>query len=304
MKIYVAPVQGHTDVAWRYFHHKIYGGNLRYFTPFLRCERGEPRLKDIRDFKNSLNGEVDLEPQVIFRDMDELEILLRPLVDAGAKSVNLNMGCPFPPQMAKGRGAAFILNVSEAEKLPGSLAHYPEVRFSVKMRLGMENSDEWKGIIGILNSIELENIYLHPRVARQKYTGDLHPDSFREFLEASANPVVFNGDVKTPNDMGRVIDTFPNVNGIMVARGVLCRPSLPIEFDEGEWSKERRLSTMIKFHQELFHYYKSHLCGEAQILSKIKPFWEYAEGEIGRKAWKALKKSASLSKYEAALKLI
>lgn len=79
MKIFVAPVQGHTDAAWRHFHHKIYGGDHKYFTPFMRCEHGEIRAKDLRDLSHPLNQGVDLEPQVIFRDMVELDILLHSL---------------------------------------------------------------------------------------------------------------------------------------------------------------------------------------------------------------------------------
>lgn len=304
MKIYVAPVQGHTDAAWRHYHHEVYGGEYKYFTPFMRLEHGEIRRKDLRDFLNPLNNDIDLEPQVIFRDVEELDILVRSLVDAGAKAVNLNMGCPFPLQTARGRGVAFIKNIVEAEKLPEALSQYPEIRFSVKMRLGMESPHEWKGLMKILNQIDLDNLYVHPRVARQQYSGDLFIDSFREILEESINPVIFNGEIKTPEQIHNIVDTFHEVNGIMTARGILGRPSLANEFLEGEWTEEERVEKMMKFHGELFRYYTEHLCGDSQILSKIKPFWEYAQEEIGRKAWKALRKATTVSKYLSALSLI
>ena len=141
MKIYIAPVQGHTDAAWRHFHYKCYGGNHLYFTPFLRSEHGEMRQKDIRDVTSPLNEGVDLEPQVIFRDMTELETLLETLVSKQVGRINLNMGCPFPLQTGKGRGAGFLANVEEAKKIPGVLEKYPEVDFSVKMRLGYDNPE-------------------------------------------------------------------------------------------------------------------------------------------------------------------
>ena len=301
MEIYIAPVQGHTDAAWRHFHRMVYGGNLKYFTPFMRCEHGEMRPKDLRDYNSSLNEEVDLEPQVIFHNMEELDVLLQALVSAGSNSVNLNMGCPFPLQTVKGRGAAFIGNIPEAEKLPGLLEKYPDVKFSVKMRLGMTEPGEWKGIIPILNSISLDNLYVHPRVARQQYKGDLYLESFAEILEASRNPVVFNGDIKTPEDIRQVEENFTGIKGVMTARGILGRPSLASEYVAGEWSREERIGKMLTFHSELLRHYTDTLCGESQILSKIKPFWEYAEEEIGRKAWKALKKATTLQKYKMAV---
>lgn len=301
MNLYIAPVQGHTDSAWRHFHHKIYGGNHKYFTPFMRCEHGELRPKDLKDFKNPLNEGINLEPQVIFRNLEELEVLLNALAGTGVKSVNLNMGCPFPLQTAKGRGAAFLSNISEAGKLIDLPHKYPDLKFSVKMRLGMEKPGEWKNIIEILNSMELENIYVHPRVARQKYAGNLYIDSFLEILEKSSNPVVFNGDIRTREDINRLIGSVPGIKGIMVARGILGRPSLAAEYEEGEWTREKRIEKMIEFHGEILSYYRQHLCGDSQVLSKIKPFWEYAEEEIGRKAWKAIKKASNLTKYNAAI---
>ncbi len=61
---------------------------------------------------------------------------------------------------------------------------------------------------------------------------------------------------------------------------------------------------MLSFHRNLLDYYSSTLCGETQLISKIKPFWEYAEDEIGRKAWKAIKKATNLAKYHSAVAMI
>lgn len=303
MEIFIAPVQGHTDAAWRHFHHKVYGGNFKYFTPFMRCEHGALRTRDLQDYINPLNAEINLEPQVLFRNMEELDILLQELVKAKAESINLNLGCPFPPQTGKGRGAGFIQNVSEARKLPDFLNKYNDLKFSIKMRLGLESPDEWKNIIEILNSIELENLYVHPRVARQQYKGEMFLDRFQEILRLSSNPVVFNGDIKTPDELRTIVNSYPEINGVMTARGILGRPSLASEYD-GEWSRDKRIDKMMIFHKELLEHYCGKLCGESQILTKIKSFWEFAEAEIGRKACKAIKKASNMAKYNSALKLI
>lgn len=309
--IYIAPVQGHTDAAWRHFHNEVYGGNHLYFTPFMRCEHGDLRNKDLKDFLSNLNSDIRLEPQVIFRDMNELEVLLVKLVENGATSINLNIGCPFPLQTGKGRGAGFIGNIEEAAKLPALLSRFPDIRFSIKMRLGFEKPDEWKGIIDILNSLELSNLYVHPRVARQQYGGELHLDQFKEILELSRNPIVFNGDIKTPEDINYIKKLFPAISGVMTGRGILGRPSLALEYDNmkdetspRDFDRDVRLERMLDFHRKLFNYYSENLCGESQILSKIKPFWEYAEEEIGRKAWKAIKKASNMAKYHSAVALI
>lgn len=302
--IYIAPVQGHTDAAWRHFHHEIYGGDCRYFTPFMRCGHDDMRRQDLRDFLSSLNDGTDLEPQVIFRDMDELEVLLSRLEAEGASRVNLNMGCPFPLQTGKGRGAGFIRNSEEISRLPETLARHAGLSYSVKMRLGFERPDEWRGAIDILNSLDLRHVDVHPRVARQQYGGDLHLDEFKALLDESRNPVVFNGDIKTPSDAVAIRERFPGIAGVMTARGVLGRPSLAAEIENGEWTPGERLGKMLEFHRSLLAHYEETLCGDAQVLSKIKPFWEYAEQEIGRKAWKAIRKASNMAKYHSAVALV
>ncbi|MBD5206143.1 MAG: tRNA-dihydrouridine synthase family protein [Bacteroidales bacterium] len=303
--ILIAPVQGHTDAAWRHFHEEVYGGNNKYFTPFIRCDHGSLRKQDLRDYTSELNSGLDLEPQVIFRDMGELEVLLGELSKAGAERVNLNMGCPFPLQTGKGRGAGFLKNQEEISKLTDTLSKYPSLSYSVKMRLGFEDPAEWGNVIDVLNGLSLRHVDVHPRVARQQYGGELNLDEFGKLLFTSRNPVVFNGELKTPEDIDNIISKYPEIYGTMTARGVLGRPSLVSEWQEGRtWSRDERIEKMLKFHNLLLNHYSSTLCGEAQILSKIKPFWEYAEEEIGRKAWKAIKKASNLAKYHSAVALI
>lgn len=304
-KIDIAPVQGHTDAAWRHFHQEIYGGAHDYYTPFIRLEKGEFRKHDLKDFLSDLNANHSVVPQVIFRDMTELKPLIDGLVSQGAKRIDLNTGCPFPLQTAKGRGAGFIANSEEYHKIPVLLAEYPEVSFSLKMRLGFADPDEWRQVADAIAEMPLCHVTLHPRVARQQYGGDLYLDRFSDFIKECGHPVIFNGEIKTPGDISDIHVRYPEIAGVMTARGALGRPSLVAEYEEGrEWSREERIGKMLRFHRELLCHYENSLCGDSQILSKIKPFWEYAETEIGRKAWKAIRKASNMAKYHSAVAMV
>lgn len=305
MNLYFAPVQGHTDAAYRHFHSQHYGGDLTYYTPFIRLEKGTLRQKDLKDLSSELNEGIHLVPQIIFRDEDELNSLVKILHEMGFREIDLNMACPFPLQTGHKRGAATISNSQLAEKVITTIKNYPDVRFSVKMRLGLEKPDEWKILLPYLNSVELSHIALHPRVAKQQNGGEVDLQQFADFLSQSKNPVVYNGDLKTPEDIAEIIRKFPSVEGIMLGRGLLGRPSLANEFkNKNEIEKRERISTMLGFHSELLKHYSSILCGDSQIINKIKPFWEYAEEEMGRKAWKAVRKAVNMAKYQTALALI
>lgn len=300
-----APVQGHTDAAYRHFHSQIYGGELNYYTPFIRLEKDGVRPRDLKDLNSELNHNTKLTPQIIFRNAYELNRLVTILKDQGVKEIDLNMGCPFPLQTGHGRGAATICNSELSEEVVECVKGNPEISFSVKMRLGMNDPEEWKHLMPFLNKINLRHITLHPRVAKQQYSGNIHWDQLTPFLNESVNPVVYNGDVKTPEDIQIIKDRFPQIHGVMVARGILGRPSLFSEFTEGkEWSETQRIEKMLEFHKLLFNHYSQILCGDTQVISKIQPFWEYAEDQIGRKAWKAIKKATNLAKYQTAVAMI
>lgn len=303
--VMVAPVQGHTDAAWRHFHKQNYGGEHIYFTPFIRLEKGEFRKHDIKDFTSDLNENHIIVPQVIFRDMEELRPLLSGLAEKGAKRIDLNTGCPFPLQTAKGRGAGFIGNKEEYEKIPDLLNEFPDIEFSLKMRLGFSDPDEWKSVIGAIGKMRLTHVTLHPRVAKQQYGGELYIDKLEQFLSECPHPVIYNGEIKTPADIEKIKNKYSQIGGVMTARGILGRPSLLAEYESGkEWDKSERIDKMLKFHRQLLSHFESVLCGDSQILSKIKPFWEYAEEEVGRKAWKAIKKATNMAKYHSAVAMI
>lgn len=303
--LYFAPVQGHTDAAFRHFHQQVYGGDQTYYTPFIRFEKGTVRPRDLRDFSSPLNDNIRLVPQIIFRDDKELNSLISIMQQNGAAEIDLNMGCPFPLQTGHGRGAAAISNKNLAEALVENVSNNPDIVFSLKMRLGMQDPDEWKTLLPYLNQINLKHITVHPRVAKQQYSGEIFFDKFEEIFQESKNPVVYNGDIKIPEDYLKISEKFPGIQGVMAARGILGRPSLFAEIRQAkEWPKSMRLEKMLEFHRLLLRHYSDTLCGDAQIISKIQPFWEYAEEEIGRKAWKAIKKASNIAKYQSAVTLI
>lgn len=304
-QLHFAPVQGHTDAAFRHFHSEVYGNHQTYYTPFIRLEKNSLRPKDLKDISSELNANTELVPQIIFRDAKELNELVDDLKARGNNRIDLNMGCPFPLQTGHGRGAATILNQELAQTITETVNNHPEIDFSVKMRLGMSNPREWTTLLPYLNQIKLSHIALHPRVAKQQYGGEVDLNQFEAFLNQSVNPVIYNGDLKTPQDIDNIINRFPTISGVMVGRGILARPSLFLEYREGkEWDQATRIEKMLEFHRLLFTHYSNILCGDTQIISKILPFWEYAESEVGRKAWKAIKKAFNISKYQTALALI
>lgn len=245
-------------------------------------------------------------PQILFRDITEFRILTDAVRTTGHDRVDINMGCPFLPQIRHGRGAALIVNPPLLDEVAHEMEErYADVKFSVKMRLGIKEPGEWTGIIEILNRMPLVSIVLHPRVAAQQYGGELHDSQAARFIAQSSHPVIFNGDILTPSDYTRVVGCHPDLCGVMIGRGLLQRPSLAAEITSGEeWGEDRRLEMLLRLNASILDEYRETLCGDSQVLMKIKPYWEYAEPVIGHRAAKAIRKAGSMNSFLAAVAAI
>ena len=303
--IHFAPLQGYTDNAYRNVHDAIFGGVEAYYTPFIRIERGELRKKDIREALPENDETGKLIPQIIVRDEEEFRFLVDQLREMGHKRIDVNMGCPFPMQTRKGRGAGILSNVEKATSVLNAINSADDVDFSVKMRLGNESADECMALMSALNDTRLTHITMHPRIATQHYKGEVDMARFGDFLSECKHDVIYNGDLTSVDDVKRIESLYPQVKGVMIGRGLLTRPSLAMEYVKGESvSDEKLLKMVMRMHGELLDEYSQTLQGDGHLLMKLKTFWEHLESVIGHKQYKLIKKAINMTKYNAAIAMI
>lgn len=306
LRLYAAPIQGYTEAEWRHYHAHVAGGADAYYTPFIRFEKGSVRNKDMREINSTFNTGLHIIPQILIRDINEMRSLTDAIIQAGYSETDLNMGCPFAPQVKHGRGAALLTNPDLLHAIGCEMKErYPHIRFSAKMRLGISDPTQWRNVIREINDMPLTDLTVHPRTAIQQYGGDLYMDEFATLLQESKHPIIYNGNITTPADIDHIVQTLPKVHGVMVGRGLLSRPTLFTEWrTTHELPPSQQLPVILRLHDAIYDVFKERLCGDTQILSKIKPYWDYLEESIGHKTAKAIRKSTSLAKYEAAVATI
>ena len=302
LPIHFAPLQGHTDDVYRRIHSQLIGGIERYYTPFVRVEAGDIRSKDRRDIDPKNNVGVDVIPQIIFKSVKEFVFLVDEVTAQGYQAIDLNMGCPFPLQARHGRGSGLLAHPDIVAEVASIIKERPQLSFSVKMRLGWDNAEEWMPVLEILNDIPLTHIALHPRTGTQQYKGAIDYESFERFYECSRHPILYNGDLTTIAQLHEMEERYPRLGGLMIGRALLARPSLAREYAEGrEWSPAEQVEMLRTLHQRLMDEYAHIVKGDAQLHSKMRTYWEYAEPLIGHKAYKKIMKSGNLRNYLAAV---
>lgn len=300
--LHMAPLQGYTEAEYRRAWRDVYGPAAVTYTPFVRFEKGAPCQRTVRDAVSELNAPEGVVPQIIVGSIEEFDALTAALKQRGFRHIDINMGCPFPPQVKRGRGAGTLVRPELVDAVAGRMADDGECTYSVKMRAGVDRPDQWRPVVERLNTVPLTHIAFHARIAADQYRGALRPELFGEFIEACAHPAVFNGDIASPEDIDRLRAEYPSLAGVMAGRGLLARPSLYAEWLEGrEWSQTERLDHILRLHALYRDLLTGRLQGDHQILSKLKPFWDYLEPTIGRRAWKPIHKAATLPAYDTAV---
>ena len=304
-KIEFAPLQGYTDAIYRTMHNKVFGGINSYYSPFIRLEKGEVRQKDIKDILPENNENINLVPQIIVNSNEEFLKLTESVCNLGYKRIDINMGCPFPLQTKKGRGAAILQNTKHLEDIVESINSINDIDFSIKMRLGMDSAEDAKGALEIINKAKLHHLTIHPRIAKQQYKGEIDYQTFDYIYQNCLHPIIYNGDILSQEDIYNIINIYPKIEAIMIGRGLLAKPYLAMELNKTiRLSVSERLSMIMKLHDAIYDHYSSVMQGEHQLLLKMKTFWEYLDEEIGKKPYKAIKKSVNIKKYELAIRLI
>lgn len=296
--IYAAPLQGFTETAWRNAHAQSFGGVDAYYTPFIRLEKGEIRNKDKRGVSPGENTVPRLIPQIIASEPDELEKLVTFLMIQGYREIDLNMGCPFPLIVRRGKGSGILSHPEKVAALLEAMKTFPEVCFSVKMRLGWENAEEWRKVLPLLNRSCVKQVTLHPRIGKQQYKGVVDMEAFHCFYEACELPLVYNGDLCTVTAVRDILEAYPRLKGVMLGRGLLADPSLAKAFREELMSEDEIKARTFRMHRLMYLYYQRIIeGGDAQLLTKLKAIWEYLLPDLDKKVRKAILKSNRLDTY-------
>lgn len=304
LPIHFAPLQGYTEAIYRQAHARIFGGVDSYYTPFVRVERGEIRRKDIRELEPDNNRNVPLVPQLIAPNVDKMEQILALFIEKGYEHVDINLGCPFPILAKRHNGAGMLPYPEEVSTLlRTAVEKYPNLSFSVKMRLGWDNPQECLALLPLLNELPLTSIIMHPRLGKQQYKGEVDMAAFEAFYTECRRPLIYNGDLHTVEDIQAVSERFPRLAGAMIGRGLLANPALALEYRQGQPLAEKEMQEKLRlFHADVFAQYGNLLeGGDQQLLTKMKTFWEYLLPEGDRKAKKAIHKANKLEAYQTAV---
>lgn len=236
-------------------------------------------------------------PQFIGKDPVALRECLEKVKAAGFETADLNAGCPYPMVRNKGRGSGLL-------RTPDVLRRMLEVgcevmgagKFSLKVRLGVDRSDELLGLMPIINEFPLRYLTVHARTARQMYEGKCDVERLREVEKLAKVPVVRNGDIPMPEvsgGRGQVSGVGCQASGIADGSRIMIGRGFVRWLGTREDCKELLERYIAASQVELF--------GDASVLGRMKELISYwKELPQWKRRWNVIKICRSIDELKSA----
>ena len=336
MDIYFAPLEGITGFAYRNVHRQFFGDQIdKYFSPFAAPNYTHHfKTREREDIEPANNEGLRLVPQILTNRAEDFLWAAEEMYAMGYREINLNLGCPMPTVVKKGRGSGqlgdldaldlFLEQICEGmEKIAGLLdAEITaekkaeinaeknaeentgiKIRFTVKTRIGLESASKAAALLEIYNRYPIAELTVHPRTQRDLYGGKPDLETFSLFLEQSVHPVVYNGDIFSLSDYEKICVRFPECHAVMLGRGLIANPALARELKGG---LPLQIEELRLFHDAVYESLRKTLPGQAPLLGKMKELWFY----MGRnftgadRCLKEIKKAKNEIQYRAAVRTL
>jgi tRNA-dihydrouridine synthase B len=200
---------------------------------------------------------------------------------AGADLVDINFGCPVRKVTKTGAGATLLEDSDRACRIVSAVAEAVDVPVSVKMRRGLENGSRACLDVGPrLVDAGAATLTLHPRSAKQMYTGEADHSLTAEFVERVGVPVIASGDITSRAKAQAVLATT-GAAAVMVGRAAQGNPWVLREImgDESEPTREEVVAELILFMRETVRE-----LGEHRATGFLKKFygWYLGRGRFPR----------------------
>ncbi len=281
-KLFLAPMEGLGDRPFRKAMAQI-GGFDEATTEFLRVSISTHVPSLARVYDPAEMAPIPLAAQVMGSDPTLMAEVAVELERRGAPRIDLNCGCPSNTVTGKGAGSSLLKDPQQLHTLATAMRTALRVPFSVKIRSGYDDTTLFDEILDAVERSGAAFLTLHPRTKKEGYGPPANWSLIARAKERLSIPVVGSGDVKTAQDLFRMVRET-SCDGVMVGRGAVANPWIFLEaraLQSGEPLPTRDYPAFI-------HAYHNNLVG-APVKTHINKLKQLARYLLGGNAKEILR---------------
>lgn len=223
-RVFLAPMSGVTDVAFRRLAHRFGAGLV--VSEMVACEQLAEGHPETRLRSEGIAGAPHV-VQLAGREARWMAEGARIAEAAGADIIDINMGCPAKKVTSGYSGSALMRDLDHALTLVEATVDAVRVPVTLKMRLGWDHeSMNAPDLAARAEAAGVVMITVHGRTRCQFYKGEADWDAIRAVRERVTVPLVANGDCGSAQD-AREMMRRSGADAVMVGRAAYGRPWLP-----------------------------------------------------------------------------
>jgi tRNA-dihydrouridine synthase B len=298
-RVVLAPMAGVSVQAFRRQGRRFGAGLV--CSEMVSCAGLEHRNERTLGYLRIASDEHPLAVQIFGSEPATMAEAARMVEAAGADLVDINFGCPVKKVTKTGAGATLLEDPARATAIVREVADAVSVPVTVKMRRGLENGSRTCLELGpLLVEAGAASLTLHPRSAKQMYTGEADHSLTGELVELVDVPVVASGDITSRS---RALTVLPTTGAaaVMVGRAAQGNPWAIREIvgeSPAEPSREEVVAELVLFIRETVRE-----LGERRATSFLKKFygWYLGRGRFPRPFKQELTQLATVDEVEERL---
>jgi tRNA-dihydrouridine synthase B len=298
-RVVLAPMAGVSVQAFRRQGRRFGAGLV--CSEMVSCAGLEHRNERTLGYLRIASDEHPLAVQIFGSDPSTMAEAARMVEATGADLVDINFGCPVKKVTKTGAGATLLEDPGRAERIVRAVSQAVSVPVTVKMRRGLENGSRACLDLGPrLAQSGAASLTLHPRSAKQMYTGEADHSLTGELVGLVDVPVLASGDI-TSRAMAQAVLATTGAEAVMVGRAAQGNPWAIREIvddSHGEPSREEIVAELLLFVRET-----ARELGKRRATSFLKKFygWYLGSGRFPRSFKQELTQLDTLDQVEERL---
>ncbi len=224
MNIYIAPMAGITDFAFREVTNK-FSPNLM-FTEMVNANL--VMANDKTTMNELLKREHNESVQIFGYDFNNLINAFIKLESLGVKHLDLNLGCPKTKIIKTGAGSALLPQTTYVKSLLTEIRRKlkDSTELSIKIRIAYKDFNDPEFYVTLANQLGLKYICVHGRTREQEYSGEANWNIINRLSSLPRNiEFIGNGDLFDAHKIVKLYESN-NIDGVMLARGIIGNPWL------------------------------------------------------------------------------